>query len=176
MQYNFFFKIKIIAQIGSFCTCTFTYVAFLIIATAIFMNVMKERRAWLDAPLFFPDEQFTNQPVRYPQPWSSSLSLLLRSTQQRLASLTQSALQLCSYTHTKLVGIELQLLLLLCYPACSCFPVFWLLLPESLDSFRTKKKKEKCSVIFLCSRFYTPNGLLCLVASSEAIRTLPKQF
>ena len=44
------------------------YVAFLIIATAIFMNVMKERRAWLDAPLFFPDEQFTNQPVRYPQP------------------------------------------------------------------------------------------------------------
>ena len=44
------------------------YVAFLIIA--IFMNVMKERRvAWqVDAPLFFPDEQFTNQPVRYPQP------------------------------------------------------------------------------------------------------------
>ena len=50
---------------GRFCTL---YVAFLIIA--IFMNVMKERRvAWqVDAPLFFPDEQFTNQPVRYPQP------------------------------------------------------------------------------------------------------------
>ena len=46
----------------------YLYVAFLIIA--IFMNVMKERRvAWqVDAPLFFPDEQFTNQPVRYPQP------------------------------------------------------------------------------------------------------------
>lgn len=150
--------------------------AFLIIATAIFMNVMKERRAWLDAPLFFPDEQFTNQPVRYPQPWSSSLSLLLRSTQQRLASLTQSALQLCSYTHTKLVGIELQLLLLLCYPACSCFPVFWLLLPESLDSFRTKKKRENVVLFSFVPDSTPPNGLLCLVASSEAIRTLPKQF
>ena len=152
------------------------YVAFLIIATAIFMNVMKERRAWLDAPLFFPDEQFTNQPVRYPQPWSSSLSLLLRSTQQRLASLTQSALQLCSYTHTKLVGIELQLLLLLCYPACSCFPVFWLLLPESLDYFRTKKKRENVVLFSFVPDSTPPNGLLCLVASSEAIRTLPKQF
>ena len=95
---------------------------------------------------------------------------LLRSTLQRLASPLCNCVR--THTHTKL-----QLLLLLCfYPACSCFPVFWLLLPESKDS-KDQKAKGKCSVFPLFPESTpSPNGLLCLVASSEAIRTLPKQF
>ena len=150
---------------GRFCTL---YVAFLIIA--IFMNVMKERRvAWqVDAPLFF--SWWTIYESTSPIPAAIVAWRLLRSTLQRLASPLCNCVR--THTHTKL-----QLLLLLCfYPACSCFPVFWLLLPESKDS-KDQKAKGKCSVFPLFPESTpSPNGLLCLVASSEAIRTLPKQF
>ena len=78
----------------------------------------------------------------------------------------------CVPTHTHiLVGI-LQLLLLCA--ACSCFPVskLQLCLEERFGIFGQNV------VFFLCSRYRTlPSWpLLCLVASSEAISKVPKQF
>ena len=85
------------------------------------------------------------------------------------ASLTRSALQLCSYTHTHTAAS----------PALCCMQLFSSFQTTTLLGRKIWDFWPKCSVLFfLCSRYRTlPSWpLLCLVASSEAIGKVPKQF